>query len=132
MQNPSPKSPGSLLQIPLLLSIKQPSTRQAGECSQTQGTPSDRDRQEMSGTKTCSAEGGAGIQTQGCSRTAAYANPLRTENLLPLIFTSRLLLPSPASLGRWRFGMSKSLKSNPFLSADVGEPKPVLCFQALC
>lgn len=76
----------------------------------------------MSGIKTCSAEGGAGTQTQGCSRTVAYAKPLGKENLLPVIFISRLLVLCPTSLGRWRLGMSKSLKSNSFLSADVISP----------
>lgn len=49
--------------------------------------------------KTCYAEGEAGILTQGYNTTTAYAKPLGTENLLPVIFISRLLVLSPTSLG---------------------------------
>lgn len=67
-KNLDPKSPGSLLQTPLLMSIKLPFTLGARERSQTQVTPlaqSIGTGRRLAGTKTCSAEKGTGIQAQG-------------------------------------------------------------------
>lgn len=73
--------------------------------------------------------GNTGLGGASSAETAAYAKPLGTEKFLPMTFTARLLVPSPAHLGCCRSGMSKSLRANP---ADVvGDPKPVLCCKAL-